>query len=296
MKYLILISCLFFSCRYDQHAAEGQAVHATLAASSAALVPPPITDAFLNPAGTTVAGRFNPDDGFIRAEQVAGSFGAFLQSFPLKPDGTKVYLHDGSEKYSQQFHAAVLDISTGKADLQQCADAVMRLRAEYLWANQRFEEIHFNFVNGFTADYARWRRGDRIWVEGNETGWKTGNGATPTRKAFDQYLRKVFMFANTASLEKELHPKALAAIEVGDVLIKGGFPGHAVLVVDKAVNPATGAVEVLLAQSYMPAQDIHILRNPNRSDGNPWYPVPANGSSFLTMEWRFAPGALRSFP
>lgn len=295
MKCLFPLFLLLFSC---SDAADTPTAEVSLAATRAA-VPlasaAPTAGAFLNPEGTTVTTRFNPDEGFVRSVSPPGTFGAFLRGFNLKPNGTKVFLHNGEEKYTQRAHAAVLDISTGKADLQQCADAVMRLRAEYLWGQKRYADIHFNFVNGFNADYARWRQGERIWVKGNKTGWRSGSGTTPGRAAFDQYLRKVFMFANTASLEKELRPVSLSDIQVGDVLIKGGFPGHAVLVVDKAVNATTGAMQVLLAQSYMPAQDIHILRNPARSDGNPWYTVPADGQSFDTMEWAFAAGALRRF-
>lgn len=295
MKYLTLALFFIFNC----HQAEG--VNGAEVAVSAGVDPvapathAPATTSFLNPAGRTIATRFNPDPDFTRVVVKAGTFAEFLQGFSLKPDGTKVLLHSGEEKYSQELHAAVLDISTGTADLQQCADAVMRLRAEYLWQEERFGEIHFNFVNGFKADYARWRSGDRIWVKGNKTGWRSGAGATPGRAAFDKYLRQVFMYANTASLEKELRPRALSQVRIGDVLIKGGFPGHAVLVVDKAVNQETGEINVLLAQSYMPAQDIHILRNPARVDGNPWYKVPPDGQGFRTMEWSFTSGALRGF-
>jgi Domain of unknown function (4846) len=68
------------------------------------------------------------------------------------------------------------------------------------------------------------------------------------------------------------------------VFIRGGFPGHAVLVVDVAEN-ASGKRIFLLAQSYMPAQDIHILRNPNaRID--PWYHAVDRGN-LVTPEWTF---------
>lgn len=41
----------------------------------------------------------------------------------------------------------------------------------------------------------------------------------------------------TASLNKELIPVANPkAMDVGDVFIQGGFPGHAVLIVDLAEN------------------------------------------------------------
>ena len=72
----------------------------------------------------------------------------------------------------------------------------------------------------------------------------------------------VFAWAGTHSLERELKPAALAGIAAGDVFIKGGFPGHAVLVADVVENRATGEKRFLLLQSYMPAQDIHVLKNP----------------------------------
>lgn len=295
MKYLALAFVLWVGCQLPEES--NNANQEIIVAVSDTVIPELTSEAssFLNPDGKTIVTRFNPNQGFDREVSTPASFAAFLQDFSLKPDGAKVFLHNGEEKYRQDLHAAVLDISTGKADLQQCADAVMRLRAEYLWEQQRYTEIHFNFVNGFNAAYARWRKGERIWVKGNKTGWRSGDGQTPGRAAFDQYLKKVFMYANTASLEQELAAVPLSRIRVGDVLIKGGFPGHAVLVVDKAVNTDSGEVEVLLAQSYMPAQDIHILRNPMRRDGNPWYKVPADGQAFKTMEWTFEPGALRRF-
>ena len=75
----------------------------------------------------------------------------------------------------------------------------------------------------------------------------------------------------SASLAKQLRPVAdFTAIAPGDVLIRGGFPGHAVIVMDVAVNPE-GKKIYLLAQSYMPAQDIHVLVNPMNSDLSPWY-------------------------
>jgi len=49
-----------------------------------------------------------------------------------------------------------------------------------------------------------------------------------------------------------------STIEPGDVMIRAGSPGHAMLVVDVAEDER-GRRIYLLAQSYMPAQDIHIV-------------------------------------
>jgi hypothetical protein len=40
-----------------------------------------------------------------------------------------VLLYNGAPKFRQDVHAAVIDIDVGTRDLQQCADATMRLRA-----------------------------------------------------------------------------------------------------------------------------------------------------------------------
>jgi hypothetical protein len=66
-------------------------------------------------------------------------------------------------------------------------------------------------------------------------------------------------------------------------------------VVDRAVQPETGKVCVLLAQSYMPAQDIHVLRNPSAQDGSPWYSVSDFKQRVYTPEWSFSPNELRQF-
>lgn len=178
------------------------------------------------------------------------SFAAFLRNCPLKKDKT-VYLFNGEKKDNQSAQFAVLDISVPKVDLQQCADAVMRLRAEFLYSRQRFSEIIFKDNEGrvyqFTSPY--------------------------NRKNFDNYLLRVFGMCGTASLEKQLQKvNALSSIKPGDVLIRGGFPGHAVIVMDIAENEEHEKL-YLLAQSYMPAQDIHILQNPVNARLSPWYAV-----------------------
>jgi hypothetical protein len=44
----------------------------------------------------------------------------------------------------------------------------------------------------------------------------------------------------------------------------------------------------------MPAQDVHILRNPG-SFINPWYPAASRGT-LLTPEWTFRYENLKRFP
>lgn len=55
-----------------------------------------------------------------------GSFAEYLRNLPLKPHGTKVKYYNGEEK-PNDVYVAVIDIDVGTRDLQQCADAVIRL-------------------------------------------------------------------------------------------------------------------------------------------------------------------------
>ena len=102
------------------------------------------------------------------------------------------------------------------------------------------------------------------------------------------------MYAGTASLEKELTTIKISDVKIGDVFIKGGFPGHAVIVVDVAMNPKTNQKIMLLAQSYMPAQELQILKNPNSSSLNPWYATDF-GTILKTPEWSFSSTQLKRF-
>ena len=73
--------------------------------------------------------------GFQRVPAAAGSFAAWLRELPVKKGQPQVMLFDGHAKKNQTAHQLVIDIDVGRRDLQQCADAVMRLRAEYLFAD-----------------------------------------------------------------------------------------------------------------------------------------------------------------
>jgi hypothetical protein len=238
--------------------------------------------------------RVPPPAGYQRVHVEAGSFAAWLRGLPLLEGRPDVLLHDGRRKGNQSAHHAVIDIDVGRADLQQCADAVMRLRAEYLYAAGRHDDIHFDFTSGDEAAWSRYRDGWRASIDGNAVRWNRTAEPATGRASFRRYLDLVFTYAGTHSLSLELQAVAEPArIQPGDVFIQGGFPGHAVLVLDVAEHTITGARRFLLSQSYMPAQQIHVLRNP-ADDADPWYPADF-GRVLNTPEWIFGEGDLKRF-
>jgi hypothetical protein len=227
------------------------------------------------PGEQTLEQRFPPPPGFVRTPVAADSWAAWLRGLPMKPANAPVLIYTGAQKWRQDVHAAVIDIDVGKRDLQQCADAIMRLRAEWLFATNRKQEIRFNDTEGKRLSFSARRDDDYA--------------------SFRKYMNYVFAYAGTYSLERELKSVTLPELQTGDVFIKGGFPGHAVLVADVAENTQTGEKRFLLVQSYMPAQEMHVLKNPAATDGSPWYAAALDGD-LVTPEWTFPASALRRWP
>ncbi|MCG2616000.1 DUF4846 domain-containing protein [Terrimonas sp. NA20] len=226
--------------------------------------------------------------GFTRTAASPDSFAQWLRDVKLKPDNT-VYLYNGNRKRNQDAQFAVMDISVGKKDLQQCADAVIRLYAEYQYSKQQYDRISFNATDGTTIDYESWKEGYRFPLRQHRLQKVKTAEASNSRKSFDQYLEVVFSYAGTLSLSRDLQRvNDINDIKPGDVFVEGGSPGHAVTVTDVA-RSANGKKIFMLAQSYMPAQDIHILKNPE--NGSAWYSTEF-GSRLHTPEWVFKHNSL----
>lgn len=208
-------------------------------------------------------GDIPPPPDFKRPVSSKNSFENWLRNLVLKKDKA-VYLYNGKLKPNQAAQFAVVDMPRSKTDLQQCADVVMRLRAEYLFAEKQYDSIRF-------MDY------NKKWYN-----WKGGGN----RPAFESYLQNVFGWCGSASLEKQLKPiENFDNMKVGNVFVRGGFPGHAMIVADMAVNNI-GEKVFMLVQGYQPAQDIHLVLNPLDSEISPWYKVTAS-EEIITPEWKF---------
>ncbi len=252
-----------------------------------------IVKSIIKPEGKTIQERFDVPDGFERIPVAEGSFAEYLRNMPLKPHGSEVYYFDGRKK-GRDVYDAVIDMDVGDRDLQQCADAVMRFRAEYLYHKGLYDKIHFNFTNGFKAEYSKWREGYRIAVEGNNAYWVKRAGYSEEYSVFRQYMDMVFAYAGTLSLSQELDRVNIEDMQIGDVFMKGELPGHCVIIMDMAENKDTGEKIFMIAQSYMPAQDIHVLKNFNGTEISPWYSLNF-GDVLNTPEWTFYKDQLMRF-
>ena len=219
-------------------------------------------------------------------------YASWLLNLELKKTNT-VYLYNKQRKKYQGAQFAVLDLDIGKKDLLQCADAAIKLRADFLFMNSQFDKLSFVATSGDKLSFQKWLQGTRWKEKGNRLQtYESGITATDRNISYRQFMDLVYTYCGTYSLSRQL--KAIDDnndLQPGDIFIEGGFPGHAVTVMAVAKN-TIGKKIILLSQGYMPAQDIHLLKNFNDSDLNPWYSIeelyPLN-----TPQWKFGSRSLK---
>lgn len=243
----------------------------------------------------TIRTRFQPPKGFSWVAESPQSFGDFLINFPLYPQNFPVRDFRKIPIEKQFNHVAVLKIDVGDRNLQQCADAWIRLYAEYLFANKKFDQIGFHFTSGQFLSWKDYEKGIRTIEIKDRVKFVKSEKFDSSYSNFRNYLNLVFNYAGTISLDKESNLITKNEdIKTGDFLIKPGSPGHSVIIVGVAKNNL-GKKLYLLAESYMPAQDIHILINPTNKKISPWYELDVNSPKTITAKYIFIPTSIKRF-
>lgn len=259
------------------------------------------------PGGDRLEQRFPAPPRFVRAAVAPGSFGAWLRDLPLLPPDAPVVSHRGAILHHADHPniAAVVALDIGAQDLQQCADSVIRLHAEWRWS-QGHRDQSYRAASGAEMPFARWARGERITVSGpggSKLTWAPSATPDDSHEAFRAYLDNVFGWANTVSLARDTTPTAVDDLRAGDFVVQPGGPGHAVLILDLATD-RQGRQLVLLGQGFMPAQSFQIL-HPGKQDPHvtlgatgdhgAWFSIEPEGLE--TPFWpRFPWTALHRFP
>ncbi|WP_300690036.1 DUF4846 domain-containing protein [Chryseobacterium sp.] len=249
----------------------------------------------INKDKNTIKERFSAPPEYRWVDEKPDSFGYFIENFKLKPYGSQILKYDGNPISTQDLHEAVLDIDTGNKDLQQCADAVIRLRAEYLYKMKMTDEIKFHFTSGDLISWSDYKNGTRAFVNGNSVNFRKTSGFDDSYQNFRNYLDLIFNYAGTISLNKETKPiEKNADLRTGDILITPGSPGHVVFIAGVSKNKE-GQKLFLLGEGFTPAQSIHLLSNPFNKNISPWYNLDINDKETKTARYIFKPTNFRSF-
>ncbi len=205
----------------------------------------------------TTIGELPVPAGYTRVQ--CDGYGKFLRKIKLTGDKT-IHAYDGRVIRHDNTYA-VLDIDVGDKDLQQCADAAMRLWAEYLYSIKAYNRIYFTTLgSGKPLRFTTWAQRKHSY----------------SYATFRKYLDNVFTYCNSTSMGKEMKPVAPKDLKVGDCLVyvNERFYGHVVTIVDMAVNQK-GEKIFMVAQSWMPAQQIHIVTDD--ATGSPWFKMTDDG-------------------
>lgn len=177
------------------------------------------------------------------------SFGAWLQTLPVKGDGV-ILAHDGTQVTSSIYSVwAVVDLPLMfTSDIEQCADYAMRLWAEYHRDHDRLDKLSLFNYSGEPVQFS-------------------GSG-----KSYRSFMRRAFAYSNSHSLKVGCEPVPDDSIQAGDLFVqneKGGI-GH-VSVILAACTDSAGTARYLIGFSFMPAQEFHIERADDEYGQGGWF-------------------------
>jgi len=179
----------------------------------------------------------------------------------------EVLTYDGYIKHGLgNYYAAKFNYNIGKRNLHQCADAAMYFRAWYLFDKGNTDKIVFTFTDGTIYSYSEFLKQKKL---------------NNTFKSFNKYMTIIWSYAGTWSINKyDTKHVTINDMSAGDIFVIGGFPGHAVTIVDVIENKY-GDKKIMLSQSFMPAQDHHkLIKTENITVWLTIDEVPNTGFSF----------------
>lgn len=222
-------------------------------------------------AGKPLNAKFPAPTGFTRPKTNPGTFAAFLRRLPLRPGLNPVKNYRGQifKKATDSTVAAVVNLDIRQKKLEQCMDVLQRLYAEFLIAAGRFDEIKFQMPDKSVLAWTDWRNGWRPRRDGGHFPLKKIATEDGSRDNFECYLREIFYYSGTQTAYFGLKMIPPQQIAIGDMLIKRGRRGHAVMIVDLAINDAGEKIAIFM-QGDTPASEPYILKN---KAGSPWFPL-----------------------
>jgi hypothetical protein len=250
----------------------------------------------INNSGKTVRERVSPPNEYQWVNEESNSIGEFLQNIVLESDGSNILDYTGNPIDNQSEHVAVLKYDVGTKDLQQCADAIVRIRAEYLYSLKRYDEIGFHFTSGDMFTWNNYKNGYRPIISSNgKVNFKIIADKDESYINFRKYLNIIYTYSGTISVFNETKKvENDNNIQAGDILITPGSPGHAIIIIGRAKNK-NGNIVYLLAEGYTPAQSIHIITNPYNDKINPWYEISTSDRTIVTARYTFLKPSIRTY-
>jgi hypothetical protein len=212
-----------------------------------------------------------PSAEYSRIWLAEDSFGGWLRKQPLKKPGSAVLdYRDRIYKSSDDTTVAfVMDIDVSGRRLEQCMDILIRLYTNFLWENDRQEDISMPLPGGYWLNWSAWREGLRPHFKSVQVSMKKTANEDSSFKNLESYLRTVYAVSHTQQFYHSLVPVERRDVKSGDFIVLKGSKSHAVLITDLAQN-TRGDLIALIGHGDTPACQFHLLAYTKE---HAWFPL-----------------------
>jgi hypothetical protein len=237
----------------------------------------------------------NPPQGYKRVKADSNSFAAYLRNLPFVDDSHTVLDFKNSirVKAGDSSLAAVVPIKILGKRLWQCMDILLVLNTDYLKKKNNSDLIEFPLPEGTLLSWPEWRDGFRPVFSGMQFNKKRNGSYNDSAKNFKRYLNEIFSSSGTQTFFYHYPQVPLNSIKPGDFIVKKGKKGHAVLIIDVAVNDNNEKV-ALIGQGDTPACQFYLLKN---KQGSAWFKISSETEyPDLPIRKKMFWSGLRRFP
>jgi hypothetical protein len=212
-----------------------------------------------------------PSNNYHRIKTEPNSFGKWLRELPLNTTGSAVYNYRGGvfKDRADTSVAFVVDLDINGRRFEQCMDILVRLYAEYLWAERQIEILRLPLPGGYWLKWRDWKKGFRPVFKGIDVKMALSAKPDTSIETYKTYLNTVYSESHTQQFYHAYQSVGRTNVQIGDVIIKKGTKGHAIMIVDLARNEH-GDIIALIGNGDTPACQFFLL---NYRADSPWIPL-----------------------
>ncbi len=212
-----------------------------------------------------------PSNSYHRIKVEPASFGEWLRDLPLKEKSSPVLDYRGKifKPGTDSIVASVINWDIKNRRLEQCMDILIRLYAEYSWENNITTPLNLPLPGGYWLRWEDWKKGFRPVFKGINVQLRKKTISDSTPAAFRNYLNTIYNASHTQQFYHAYQAVDRNEVQIGDIIVKKGTKGHAIMIVDLAKNEH-GDLIALIGNGDTPACQFFLL---NFRTGQPWIPL-----------------------
>ena len=209
----------------------------------------------------TIIGEISlPSNDYERIAIEQNSFAEYLRNLPLKNKGSEVIDYRGGvfKSSSDTSVAFIVDMDIKGRRLEQCMDILVRIYAEYLWVVNQVDNLILPLPGGYWLKWQDWNAGLRPFFKGINVSMIKSDQPDSSYNAYRTYLNTVYSESHTQQFYHAYQTVDREKVQIGDIIIKKGTKGHAIMIVDMAKSKH-GDTVALIGNGDTPACQFFLL-------------------------------------